>query len=115
MHDFNTQKLLQITDTATITIHFHDQLSVQGKRKLHIPENRLLTGGRYSELRLAVGARFSIVKNMDISDGLVNGANGSISAIRLNKDSPLDGVIMVKFEMSKLADLQDQHFHFPCN
>lgn len=103
VHDFNDQKLLQISDTATITIHSHDQLSVQGKRKLHIPENRHLTGGLHSVLRLAVGARVSIVKNLDISDGLVNGANGSISAIRLNKDHPLDGVIMVKFENEQIG------------
>lgn len=103
VHDFNEQKLLQISDTATITIHSHDQLSVQGKRKLHIPENRHLTGGLNSVLRLAVGARVSIVKNLDISDGLVNGANGSISAIRLNKDHPLDGVIMVKFQNEQIG------------
>lgn len=64
VHDFNEQKLLQISDTATIAIHSHDQLSVQGKRKLHIPENRHLTGGLNSVLRLAVGARVSIVKNL---------------------------------------------------
>lgn len=103
VHGFNEQKLLQISDTATITIHSHDQLSVQGKRKLHVPENRHLTGGLNSVLRLAVGARVSIVKNLDISDGLVNGANGSISAIRLNKDHPLDGVIMVKFENEQIG------------
>lgn len=97
VHDFNKQKLLKISDTATITIHSHDQLSVQGKRKLNIPENRHLTGGLHSMLCLAVGARVSIVKNLDMSDGLVNGANGSISAIRLNKDHPLDGVIILTF------------------
>lgn len=103
MHDFNEQKLLQISDTPTITIRSHDLLSEQGKRKLHIPENRLLTGGLHSVLRLAGRARVSIVNNMDISDGLVNGANGSISAIRLNKDHPLDGVIMVKFEKEQIG------------
>lgn len=68
VHDFNEQTLLQFSDTATITIRSHDQLSVQGKRKLHIPENRHLTGGLHSVLRLAVGAIVSIVKNLDISD-----------------------------------------------
>lgn len=44
-----------------------------------------------------VGVRVFIVKNLDIFDGLVNGVNGSIFVIRLNKDYFLDGVIMVKF------------------
>lgn len=36
---------------------------------MHISENGHLTGGLYSIIRLAVEARVSIVKNLDISEG----------------------------------------------
>lgn len=103
MNAYNEQKLQEFSDAATITIECHDHFSVDGSKKLHIPESRHLTDGFHSVLRLAVGARVSIVKNLDISDGLVNGANGIISSIRINKDHPLGGVIVIKFENEQIG------------
>ena len=45
-----------------------------------MPQDKAKTGGLVSELHLAVGAKVFTV-NVDISDGLVNGARGTVQAI----------------------------------
>ena len=61
-----------------------------------LSEKRSDTGGLHGTLKLAVGARVMLTANVDVSDGLVNGARGEVVYFAYN----LDGVakILVKFD-----------------
>lgn len=85
----------------------------KGPEKYIFPGKNHITAGLHLILRLAVGARVYIDKNLDISDGLVNGANDIISTIRINEDHRSDGIKMVENEMDELENLQDPHIHLP--
>ena len=50
-------------------------------RNLKPSDNKADTGGLVSELHLAVGAKVMLTVNVDVSDGLVNGARGTIEDI----------------------------------
>ena len=45
------------------------------------PESKAKTGGLIGELRLDIGDKVMLTLNVDISDGLVNGARGIVRAI----------------------------------
>ena len=44
----------------------------------NLPDNPALTGGLSKELKLCIGARIMISKNIDVTDGLVNGTQGTV-------------------------------------
>ena len=46
-----------------------------------MPKNKSNTGGLVEELCIAVGDKVMLTVNVDVSDGLVNGARGTIEAI----------------------------------
>ena len=48
---------------------------------LRMPDNKAKTGGLVSELCLAVGGKVMLTVKVDVSDGLVNGARGTVKAI----------------------------------
>ena len=45
---------------------------------LHLPDNSSLSGGLCKTLQLCVGAKVMVIKNVDVSDGQVNGTQGII-------------------------------------
>jgi len=48
---------------------------------LNLSPDRYNTGGVHEVLRIAVDARVSVVKHIDVSDGLVNGAIQSVMRV----------------------------------
>ncbi len=48
---------------------------------LAMPKSKANTGGLISEVHLAVGAKVMLTVNVHVSDGLVNGARGTVEAI----------------------------------
>jgi len=61
-----------------------------------MPTNKADTGGLVSELRVAVGAKVMLTVNVDVSDGLVNGARGTVEGVI--KTGTKVSVILVRFE-----------------
>ena len=64
-------------------------------------DNKADTGGLVSELHLAVGAKVMLTVNVDVSDGLVNGARRTIeNIIKTGSEVTL---VLVKFDHSRVG------------
>ena len=67
-----------------------------------LSENRNETGGLHGTLKLAIGARVMLVANIDVSDGLVNGARGEVVHIVTNANSMVINML-VKFDNQQVG------------
>lgn len=96
---------------SIVEIKASDQLShMPPKQSLKLTTSRHFTGGLHEVLRIAVGAHVSLVKNIDVSDGLVNGADGTITKIDIDNKYPLKGTIFFHFENPEWAEKQRNHY-----
>ena len=68
------------------------------------------TGGLLDELQLAAGCRVMLKYNIDVSDGLVNGATGKVLHIALLANSVT--TILVEFDNQEIGRRAKQESHF---
>ena len=76
-----------------------------------LSEKRTDTGGLHSLLKLAIGARIMLTTNVDVSDGLVNGARGEVVHIAVNTENSVTH-ILVKFDNPEVGAKAKHASHF---
>ena len=78
---------------------------------IDLSNKRTDTGGLHSVLKLAIGARCMLTTNVDVSDGLVNGARGEVIHIAINSDNKPTHVL-VNFDFAEVGAKAKQSSHF---
>ena len=68
----------------------------------NLSDKRSETGGLHGVLKLAIGARVMLTANVDVSDGLVNGARGEVVDIITNAENNVTKVL-VKFDNDQVG------------
>ena len=67
-----------------------------------LSDKRSETGSLHTTLKLAVGARVMLTANVDMSDGLVNGARGEVAHIVTNSDNQVT-TILLEFDNDRVG------------
>ena len=100
--DVDSQNSLMLDELATqseqFTIKAIDSIAGQTSHisLSSISGKRSETGGLHSTLKLAIGARVMLTANVDVSDGLVNGARGEVVFVTISNNEVTS--VLVKFD-----------------
>lgn len=88
----------------TYEIKAKDALTGQTKHidLASLSSKRTETGGLHGVLKIACGARVMLTTNVDVQDGLVNGARGEIAHIVTNANNDVT-TVLVKFDNEKVG------------
>ena len=76
-----------------------------------LSSKRTETGGLHSVLNIAVGARVMLTTNVNVSDGLMNGARGEVVHIVTNDNNDVT-TVLVKFDCEKVGQTAHQASRF---
>ncbi len=102
----NEQHLMQLQNDGLPIVHIEAKDSKRDKQTEQVsniptPTKRAETGGLHTVLRLAVGARVMLTVNVDVSDGLSNGACGSVVGFDSKRNQVT--AILVKFDHERVG------------
>ena len=110
LHVFSTHKLVnkhnqQMLDKIDERIYAIQAIDSKKDRNsgitIEFPEKSSETGGLETQLKVAVGCRVMLTYNIDVSDGLSNGATGTVSHIILLGNTVI--TILVEFDDPKVG------------
>ena len=118
--DVDNRNILMLNTLAPLSEQFSiDACDAVAGQTRHIDlsnlsDKRAQTGGLHSVLKLAIGARVMLTTNIDVSDGLVNGAQGEVVHIVINIDNNIYKVthVLVKFDHSRVGAKAKRCSHF---
>lgn len=88
---------------------FHKNAKTGKLEKRECQYIRVRNSNLSRKLTVAVGARVMLTKNIDVSDGLVNGVFGSVSHIEQTTNSAFSDVIYVVFDNRKVGGNLRKH------
>ena len=69
-----------------------------------MPEKPHQTGNLRKVLQLKVGASIMVTKNIDVSDGLTNGARGTVTNIITDQNQQKIQAILVQFDNQAIGE-----------
>ena len=116
--EHNICKLKQLApEDQHVVIPAIDNTKDKHTRQLDItmPTSKSNTGGLVEKLHLAVGAKVMLTVNVDVSDGLANGARGTVKAIIQTANEV--SLVLIKFDHPRVgvtaASQSHYHDHYP--
>ena len=77
-----------------------------------VPDDARHSGGLLSKIKIAIGCRVMLVRNLDVEDGLVNGAQGIVSGFIFSRqlkekaeddEELMPTVVMIKFDNAEVG------------
>jgi hypothetical protein len=101
---------LQSPESQRTTIHAWDVVvgdvlpEIKANIKNGVSDNPSKTMGLVKALSTAIGQRVEMCCNVDVDDGLVNGAPGEVMAVTLDTDSSCPNYIWVKFGYKRVGE-----------
>ncbi|MES9905197.1 MAG: AAA family ATPase [Sedimenticola sp.] len=125
LHVFSTNRLVDehnLKMLGTLKSQLVTLIAVDSKKDTHtnlatvsiMPDDPSLSCGLITSLTLAIGAKVMLTRNIDVADGLVNGAQGSVVSfkhINDNREEPI-ATVWVKFDSPSVG--QHHRRTFPC-
>lgn len=96
MYPSNQLKIVHCSDNAARGDYTESQKQWALEKAKNLPAQK--THGLPTLLKLQVGARYIVTTNIDVADGLFNGATGVLQQIDENS-----GVVFIKFDDSKVG------------
>lgn len=67
-----------------------------------LSDNERYTGGLPKTITIAIGTRFVLLRNVDVSDGLANGSQGTVVNIICNSTN-IPVVVMISFDLPQVG------------
>jgi hypothetical protein len=92
--NYNLQKLDELSGQI-LSINSIDIVPETMKNR-KFPEDQRFTGGLTSVLQLKLGCRIMLTRNLDVADGLSNGAQGTLTGILKNANNNQVNAILVR-------------------
>ena len=116
VNEHNMRMLGTIDEQPKVLIAFDSKKDLHTNKAsiTNIPDDISLTGGLHSSITLAVGAKVMLTRNLDVSDGLVNGAQGTVVGFRHESNNSKEPVVEVFVKFFSPAIGQQYMKKYPC-